>query len=192
MGKKQGLELLVEASRRLATRSEMQFVFCGEGTQRDQIAQMTSQANNVKFLPLQPADRLNDLLNLADIHLLPQRADAADLVMPSKLTGMLASGRPVVATAHRGTQLAEQLKGRGLIASPGDVNSFIAATNRLADDPDLRKRLGEEARKYAVRHLDRETILCRFEVCLYEARSQFVRPRKEKVSPSRPSKVRVT
>ena len=42
------------------------------------------------------------LLATADIHLLPQRADAADLVMPSKLTGMLASARAVVATAHVG------------------------------------------------------------------------------------------
>jgi len=49
-----------------------------------------------------PAERLGELLTCADIHLLPQRADAADLVMPSKLTGMLASGRPVVATAHAG------------------------------------------------------------------------------------------
>ena len=63
------------------------------------------------LLPLQPADRLNELLNLADIHLLPQRADAADLVMPSKLTGMMASGRAVLATASPGTQLATVIDG---------------------------------------------------------------------------------
>ena len=51
--------------------------------------------------------RLNELLNLADIHVLPQSAGAADLVMPSKLTGMLASGRPVIVTAHPGTELAD-------------------------------------------------------------------------------------
>jgi colanic acid biosynthesis glycosyl transferase WcaI len=57
----------------------------------------------VQFLPLQPLRRLSDLLALADIHLLPQRADAADLVMPSKLGGMLASARPVVTTAAAST-----------------------------------------------------------------------------------------
>jgi len=53
--------------------------------------------DNVIWIPLQPLERLNDLLNMADIHLLPQRSGAADLLMPSKLTGMLSSGRPVVA-----------------------------------------------------------------------------------------------
>ena len=49
------------------------------------------------------------LLGMADIHLLPQRADAADLVMPSKLIGMFASGRPVLATAHLGTDTRYQM-----------------------------------------------------------------------------------
>ena len=53
---------------------------------------------NVRLLPLQPSERLSELLGMADIHLLPQSPDAADLVLPSKLSGMLASGRPVIAT----------------------------------------------------------------------------------------------
>ena len=55
---------------------------------------------------------------MADIHLLPQRADAADLVMPSKLTGILASGRPVVATAAEGTEVWSVVAGRGVIPRP--------------------------------------------------------------------------
>ena len=111
---------------------------------------------------------MNDLLNLADIHLLPQRADAADLVMPSKLTGMLASGRAIVATAHPGTQLSTTLEGRGIITRPGDVSAFGSAVLLLAENCDLRRRMGEEARKYAVRHLEREEILPRFEHSLMQ------------------------
>ena len=70
---------------------------------------------NVRFLDLQPNDRLNDLLGLADIHLLPQRSGAADLVMPSKLTGMLASGRAILATASPETQLSYALEGCGSV-----------------------------------------------------------------------------
>jgi colanic acid biosynthesis glycosyl transferase WcaI len=106
---------------------------------------------------------LNDLLNLADIHLLPQLSDAADLVMPSKLTGMMASGRAIVATAHPGTQLFEALEGRGLATPPGDMHAFVSTLVLLADEPSLRVRLGQAARSYAVSHLDREDILSRFE-----------------------------
>lgn len=52
---------------------------------------LSSRIDNLEFLPLQPVEKLDELLNLADIHVLPQKAGAADLVMPSKLTGMLAS-----------------------------------------------------------------------------------------------------
>jgi colanic acid biosynthesis glycosyl transferase WcaI len=168
MGKKQGLELLIEASRRLTLRPDIQFVFCGDGPYRDTFVRMTEEASNVTILPLQPADRLNELLNLADIHLLPQLADAADLVMPSKLTGMMASGRPVVATALTGTQLSDVLEGRGIITPPGDVNAFVEAVLQLAKDPYLRQRMGEEARKYALAHMDRDEVLRRFELSLMQ------------------------
>ena len=167
MGKKQGLELLAEASHQLAPRRpDIQFVFCGEGSYRDTFSRLAGESRNVMFLPVQPADRLNDLLNLADIHLLPQRANAADLVMPSKLTGMLASGRAVVATASAGSQLFTVLDGRGMLTPPGNVNAFVSAVIRLADDRDLRRQLGEEARKYAIRCLQRDEILGQFELAL--------------------------
>jgi colanic acid biosynthesis glycosyl transferase WcaI len=170
IGKKQGLNLLMEASRRLASRRNIQFVICADGPDREQFARIARQAGNVMLLPLQPADRLNELLNLADVHLLPQLAAAADLVMPSKLTGMMASGGAIVATAHAGTQLATVLEGRGVVTPPGDVDAFVAAVIRLAEDSALRQRLGQEARKYAVDHMNRDEILSRFELSMMIAR----------------------
>ena len=163
MGKKHGLELLVDAASRLSRCPGLRFVFCGEGPGRQMLSDRAKDLPNVTLLPVQPADRLNDLLNLADIHLLPQLADAADMVMPSKLTGMMASGRGTIATALPGTQLFEALQGAGVVTSPGDVEAFIAALLRLVEEPPLRKRLGQEARSYAVTHLNREEILHRFE-----------------------------
>jgi len=163
MGKKHGLELLVDAARRLSRRPDLRFVFCGEGPSRQMLADKARNVPNVTLLPVQRADRLNDLLNLADIHLLPQLADAADLVMPSKLTGMMASGRAIIATALPGTQLFEALEGVGIVTPPGDVGAFVSALSRLVEEPALRGLLGEAARSYAVSHLSREEILHRFE-----------------------------
>jgi colanic acid biosynthesis glycosyl transferase WcaI len=159
MGRKQGLEILAAVADRLANTSNIQFVFCGEGPFRETLASLSAQLPNVRWLPLQPIDRLNDLMNLADIHLLPQCAEIADLVMPSKLTGILASGRPVVTTASAGTQLALAVQDCGLRVPADDAAAFAAAIARLAEDPALRTQLGKNARKCAEMTLDKEKVL---------------------------------
>jgi len=170
MGKKQGLDFLVEVSRRLAFRNDIQFVFCGDGSNKEAFLRMAKDSENVIVLPLQPANRLNELLNLADIHLLPQLSGAADLVMPSKLTGMMASGRAIVAQALAGTQLFAALEGRGIATVPGDVDAFVSALLNLADHPASREQMGAEARSYAVNHMNRDDILVRFELALSQSR----------------------
>ncbi len=122
--------------------------------------------SQVHWLPVQPVERLKDLLNAADIHLLPQRADAADLVMPSKLAFMLASGKPVVAGAAPGTAVARAIEGAGVLTPPGDGRALAAAVLALAEDPARRESLGEGARTRALADWDREAILARFEQAL--------------------------
>ncbi|HET8612497.1 MAG TPA: glycosyltransferase, partial [Sphingomonas sp.] len=107
-------------------------------------------------------ERLGELLGLADVHLLPQIVGAADLVLPSKLTNMLASGRPVVATAAPGTGLADEVEGCGIVTPPGDAAAFAAAIERLIDDPGERARLGRAARTRAEERWSRAGVLGRF------------------------------
>ncbi len=166
MGEKQGLETLIETARRLKDHPEIVIVLCGEGVARKRMEDSARGLENVRFLPLQPVERLNDLLNLADVHLLPQRLDAADLVMPSKLGGMLASGRPVIAGARDGTQIAQAVTGCGAVVPPDDGNAMAEALLRLAGDPKARSALGQEARRRAATDWDRERILEGFEKVL--------------------------
>lgn len=163
MGAKQGLEVLAPLAESFAHDPRIHFVFCGEGSFRPQLEKLVARRKNVTMIPLQRTDRLNDLLNAADIHLLPQRSEAADLVMPSKLIGILASGRPVIATAEVGTQLANVVEGSGLVVPSSDPRLLYAAARRLADDPELRARLGRSAREYAVKNLSKERVLRQFE-----------------------------
>ncbi len=159
MGRKQGLDILVEAARSMRAMPQVTFVLCGEGVVRPRLERACQGQPNVRFLPLQPRGRLNALLNAADIHLLPQEAGAADTVMPSKLTGMLASGRPVVATAAEGTELARVAGRAGVVVAPGDPAAFVKAIKRLAADPAERRELGAHGRAWAVSHLSRHVIL---------------------------------
>lgn len=163
MGEKQGLEIVIECARQLAGRREIVFVLCGDGAAYPRLRKMSEDLLNILWLPLQPVERLNDLLNLADIHLLPQRGDAADLVMPSKLTGILASGRPVVATAVPGTQVAVVVEACGMVTWPENTSEFVNAIVALASSREERVQLGNAARGYAIRYLGRDEVLARFE-----------------------------
>lgn len=163
LGEKQGLEILVEAARLTALTKSLVWVIAGDGSARARLETLAQGMANVIWLPLQPVEQLNELLNLADIHLLPQREDVADLVMPSKLTGMLASGRPVVATATVGTQIYNVVTECGAVASPGDTRQFADEVIKLADDIKWRQELGMRARQYAEKHLQQDSIMQRFE-----------------------------
>lgn len=163
MGAKQGLEIVAEAAIHLTTHEGIVFVFCGNGPAKASIAAICRNAGNCRFLDLQPVERLNELLNMADIHVLPQRADAADIVMPSKLTGMFASGRAVIAMANPGTELYDTVSPRGVVVAPGDPVQLAAAIERLSTDAEKRERIGTAGRRFAESTLSRDAVLREFE-----------------------------
>ncbi len=163
LGSKQGIELLAEAARLLVCSHNIHFVFCGNGPSRPSLMNACVRLVNVHFLDLQPTERFNELLGMADIHVLPQRADAADLVMPSKLGGMLASGRAVIVTAHAGTALSEAVWGRGVVVEPGDAAALADAIEQLSMSPATRELMGSIGRRFAEAELDRNVILQRLE-----------------------------
>jgi colanic acid biosynthesis glycosyl transferase WcaI len=162
MGQKQGLETLLDAARQLSDEEEVYFILCGEGAARVELEQQAAGLSNVCFMPLQPEERLNDLLNAADIHVLPQRAHTADLVMPSKLGGMLASGRPVVATARPGTELAEVVSQVGLVVPPEDPGALADAIGCLVDHPAIRSELAVKGRQFVETYWTKEHVLASF------------------------------
>ena len=168
MGGKQGLEILAEAARIITEQNieNIQVVVCGDGAGRSDLEQACTGINNVMFLDLQPFERLGELLGLADIHLLPQRADAADLVMPSKLTGMLASGKSVIATATIDTELGHVITHDakcGLIVEPENGKALAEAIIDLAFNENQRKLYGYNARQYSLDKLNKDAILKKFE-----------------------------
>lgn len=166
---KQGIEIVVAAAQRLQHRHDLTFVICGEGPNRVALEEAAAACPNIRIHDLQPKECLSDLLSLATIHLLPQKADAADLVLPSKLTNILASGRPVVATAHLGTGLAREVEGCGIVTRPEDDVAFARAIETLVDDAMLRERYGRAARTRAEHDWNKDKIVTDFCSNLSEA-----------------------
>jgi colanic acid biosynthesis glycosyl transferase WcaI len=159
LGGKQGLLVIPEAAGRLAARGDIVFVVCGDGVVKPSLETAAAALPNLMILPLQPSGRLADLLSMADIHLLPQSPDAADLVLPSKLSGMLASGRPVIATCRSGTEISGIVSQCGIVVEPEDGSNLALAIVKLADDPELRFELGRRARTFAEANFERDAVL---------------------------------
>ena len=159
LGAKQGLMVIPDAAHRLAHRTDIVFVVCGEGAMKAQLVEAAKTLPNLLLLPLQPFERLGDLLGLADVHLLTQSEEVEDLVLPSKLTGMLASGRAVIATCREGTEIAAVVSKCGVIVPPAEGAALAAAIERLVDDNEERKLMGANGRTYSEVHLSRDRVL---------------------------------
>lgn len=166
MGEKQGLETVIEAAERLLAHPRIRFVLCGDGVSKEKLKAQAERLKltNVRFLPLQPEERLNELLGMADIHLLVQKRKSSDLVMPSKLCGMMASGKPVIATAEQGTAVhaVMQRSGAGLLVPPENSEKLADSLRQLAVREDDRLAFGQSARRFAEHHLGYESVLMNF------------------------------
>jgi len=162
LGEKQGLEVVLQAAALCRENHSIRYLMAGEGAARARLMLLAQSLglDNLIFLPLQAADRFPLLLAAADLHLVVQRQQAADLVMPSKLTNILAAGRPFIATTTAGTELARVTteSRAGLMVPPEEAHSLAQAVLRLAGDPTLRKQMSARGRKYAESVWDREQI----------------------------------
>ena len=107
MGKKQGLEIVLQAAVQFRHEPDLLFLMIGSGASREELVQLAErlQLDNLRFYPLQPYENLSALMALADIHLVVQKKGAADAVLPSKLTSILAVGGECLITAEAHTEL---------------------------------------------------------------------------------------
>jgi colanic acid biosynthesis glycosyl transferase WcaI len=167
---KQGIETLIAAAGEVSKNragGDILFLICGDGPAVLKLKALAAPLPNVRFVGLQPAERLNELLNTADIHVLPQVPEVAESVLPSKLLGMLASGRPIVATVGPESEVGRFLADCGFLTTPGDARELATAIRNLAEDQQQRSRLGLKAREAAMGSLRHDVILGAFEQELF-------------------------
>ena len=107
IGEKQGLESIIYAANEYKSYNNLVFIICGSGPYKQKLQELAVRLNvqNINFFPLQPFDKFNQFLNMADVHLVIQKINTSDLVMPSKLTTILAIGGLAVITANKDSSL---------------------------------------------------------------------------------------
>lgn len=162
IGEKQGLESVIDAADQLRQEPWL-FMIVGQGGGKARLEKMAAERglDNVKFLPLQSYEDLPALLALGDCHLVIQKRGAADAVLPSKLTNILAVGGNAVITAEAETelgQLCQDNPGIAVCVTPESVPSLVEGIERALMMP----KQNVIARAWAERTLDKEHVLMQF------------------------------
>jgi colanic acid biosynthesis glycosyl transferase WcaI len=164
IGEKQGLDVILKIAKRYLNQQRVRFVICGSGPYKEKLEQIANneQLYNIFFMPLQAKELFNDFLNAADIHLVIQKSDASDLVMPSKITNILAAGGLSITTANIGTNLYTEIINNEMgivVPSENEEALAIAIEKSLTMDSKIKKI---NARKYAEINLNIDNVLKRF------------------------------
>lgn len=146
-GVSHALDTVIDAAELLTDREDIFFLFAGDGTERARLEQRAAGLKTVRFLGLQPLERLPDLLALCDAALSPvQNAEIFRGALPSKNFEAMAMGLPVILAAPEGEGTAfisdQEI---GLCVPAEDPGAMAEAIVRLADTPGLRRRLSETA-----------------------------------------------
>lgn len=161
IGEKQGLESLIAIAKKLESHSFIKFIICGNGPYQQKLQRLAQdhQLNNIFFIPTQPLENFNNLLNMTDVHLVLQKKNACDLMMPSKLTAIWSAGGLALVTAERGSTLhaliSENEMGVVIDCENEDLLLEAILDCCLADHATM----NVNARKYAEQSLNKHHIL---------------------------------
>lgn len=163
LGAKQKLDNVIRAADQLRAEQNIRFFFVGDGTDKQRLQEYARKKAllNVRFLPLQPREKLPELLSSANVLLLNQSASVMDMVIPSKLLTYMAAGRAVVAAVAAQSEAAECIlrAGCGVVVPPEDPAALAQAIRALYSDRDVAARLGQRGRIFAEQHFAREPVL---------------------------------
>jgi colanic acid biosynthesis glycosyl transferase WcaI len=166
MGAKQGLRTVIEAAALLRDVPELLFLLVGDGAERHELESLAQvqRLSNVRFLPLQPAADLPDMLASADLLLLIQRREVTDAVVPSKLLAYLAAARPVLAAVNPASAAATILtaSGGGILVPPEEPAALAGAIRRWRSTATDHSGPAQRARSFVVEHYGRQNVLERY------------------------------
>ncbi len=145
------LETIVRAVHKLSSDLALRVLFVGEGKSKEPLKKLSAGLglDCVEFRPPVPLDGLPALLAAGDIHLVSQKPGTQGLIVPSKLYGVLAAGRPTLFVGPEDCEVAMILRasGSGVVVPPSDVEAVVDGLRNLVQEPDLRRQMGRRARE---------------------------------------------
>ena len=172
VGYAQDLDTLVRAAHRLRDLDDLEVLIVGSGARRAEVMRLAERlgADNVRFLPYQPRERLSESLSSADVHVVGLAPGLAGYVVPSRLYGILAVGRPVIAAVDAESETAEivETANCGVRVPPASPELLAAAIRRCHAERGELAELGRNGRVYVEREGDRTVAIERYRALITE------------------------
>ena len=182
----------IEAARRLRDRPEIVFLFVGGGPRLREVraAKEAEGLDNVRLLDYVPREQLRESLSVADAHLVSMRPEMTGIVVPGKLYGAMASGRPVLFVGPHHSETADAIREAdcGVTVRLGEADALVEAIERLDASPDEAAAMGERGRRAFLDEYEREQCCRRWD----DLMSELVLDRSRDRSRSRPKVVAAT
>ncbi|SCW52151.1 Glycosyltransferase involved in cell wall bisynthesis [Paenibacillus tianmuensis] len=155
------LENIIKVTKHFEHRRDLAFVFIGEGAVKGVMEQFVRENGliNVYFLPYQSKDYIKYSLNAADVHLVVNQKGIKGVSVPSKIYGVMASGKPILGVLENGSEAQRLIveSGAGLMVEPLDYDGIIAAIETFVSlNPAKLLRMGLNGRNYLEVHLKKE------------------------------------
>jgi colanic acid biosynthesis glycosyl transferase WcaI len=174
VGYAQDLDTLIRACTFLRDLDDLAVRIIGGGARREELVQLARRldADKVRFLPWQPYELRSLSISTADIHVVGLASGLAGYVVPSRLYGVLATGRPVIAAAEEESETAQLVArvGCGVVVRPGDPYALARAIRAAHDGEYELAEMGRRARAFAEAEGDRAIAIGRYEAVLAELR----------------------
>ncbi len=150
VGLSQSFDLIEYAAKAFLDRPEVHFVINGEGAARPEVDRWAKHCPNVTVTDFAPREKVSDILGSADLHLILLKTGLARSSTPSKLYGILASGRPALAAIDVGSEVAVTLERAeaGRSVPPEDPEAFLKVLEEMLAKPMELARLGANGRSY--------------------------------------------
>jgi colanic acid biosynthesis glycosyl transferase WcaI len=146
-------DTIIAAARKLENEN-IGFVFVGDGAERSRLENLAAGATNVRFLPFFPSSDIPSVLAAPDAHIVTIKRGLEGVVVPSKMFGIIAAGKPIVAVAHRDTDVAALglCYGFAICADPTSPEELTSSIRRIAADPAALAAMSQAAREAAAQY----------------------------------------
>ncbi len=162
LGWTQNLESVLESARLLRKDRCVRFVFVGDGARKKHLENQAKLIGleNVDFLDRVNPTEMSEVLAAANLHLVPLGAGVAGSMVPSKVYGILAAGKPFVAMMENEAEVASIAREFevGFVVPPGDGAALARTISRCMNAPKLLEAMGDRARALAEQKYDRRRV----------------------------------
>ena len=159
IGEKQDWDVFMAFCRDIDA-SKYQIIVVGDGAKKDWLTMEINALDHVAYHPPVPYEELSDLLCSADLHILFQKTDVLDAVMPSKILGMMASGKPSIAIGNKASEIKQifEISNGGLFFN-NYSNTLVNQVQKLIESPLRCDKMGKDAREYVLSNFSKDKVL---------------------------------